>query len=264
MKITLIGLALAGAVATGAQAHIVLDPQAAAPDTRQVLRFVVGHGCNGQPTTTLRIEPPSGLSMAAAHDKPGWTLQVEKAHGRVTAVTWRGALPPGQRDAFELEVRTPAKVGPVAIPVIQTCGEEVVRWAEPIPADGPKPPHPAPVLTVGAPAAAAPAPAPVDRLPAGIQRLADGGLADQAGKPLYIFDNDVMVGMSHCVGQCARTWPPLIAPREAKPFGPWTLVIREDGARQWALKDKPLYVFADDTPGQPPKGEAAANWKRAK
>jgi predicted lipoprotein with Yx(FWY)xxD motif len=99
-------------------------------------------------------------------------------------------------------------------------------------------------------------------LPAGVKR-ADGGLTDAAGKPLYTFVMDTMKGMSHCTGPCATAWPPLIAAPGAKPFGDWTLVTREDGSKQWALKDKPLYTFAKDEAGKPGTGEAISNWKLA-
>ena len=29
----------------------------------------------------------------------------------------------------------------------------------------------------------------------------------------------------------------------AKPFGAWSVIIRADGAKQWAIKGRPLYSF---------------------
>ena len=100
-------------------------------------------------------------------------------------------------------------------------------------------------------------------LPAGVQWKA-GSFADKAGKPLYTFNFDTMVGMSHCEGDCAQMWPPLIASKDAKPFGDWTLVTRENGEKQWAYKTKPLYTYSKDEPGGAPKGLEAPNWKLAK
>jgi predicted lipoprotein with Yx(FWY)xxD motif len=90
--------------------------------------------------------------------------------------------------------------------------------------------------------------------PAEVQVKA-GVYEDQKGLPLYTFDNDTMVGMSHCAGECAKHWPPLAAPAGAKADGDWTLVNREDGVTQWAFKGKPLYTFAGDKPGEAPKGD---------
>jgi predicted lipoprotein with Yx(FWY)xxD motif len=118
-------------------------------------------------------------------------------------------------------------------------------------------------LTLAAQAPPAP-PSSAEQLPTGVQRLADGGLADAAGKALYTFDYDTMIGMSHCEDDCARMWPPLAAPGTAKPFGDWTLIPRADGGPQWAYKNKPLYTYSQDRPGQPARGLEAPNWKRAK
>ena len=98
--------------------------------------------------------------------------------------------------------------------------------------------------------------------PAGVHP-AFGGLVDARGLALYTFDWDTMKGMSHCVGECAHDWPPLKAGPEAKPVGDWTIIIREDGARQWAYKDKPIYTYANDTAGKAGIGEAVDNWKLA-
>lgn len=103
-----------------------------------------------------------------------------------------------------------------------------------------------------------------ERLPKGVQRLADGGLSDGSGLPLYTFNYDTMVGMSHCEDDCSRMWPPLLAPKGAKAFGDWTLVPRMNGSLQWALRDKPLYTYAQDKPLAPAKGLEAPNWKLAK
>jgi predicted lipoprotein with Yx(FWY)xxD motif len=69
---------------------------------------------------------------------------------------------------------------------------------------------------------------------------------DPAGKTLYSTDRDVEPGKSSCAGECATTWPPAIAPGDAKPVGHWSVVKREDGAQQWAYKGKPLYTYAKD------------------
>jgi predicted lipoprotein with Yx(FWY)xxD motif len=98
--------------------------------------------------------------------------------------------------------------------------------------------------------------------PSGVH-TANGALADAADHPLYTFNFDTMKGMSHCTGPCAKAWPPFLAPADAAPAGDWTIIVREDGSRQWAYKDKPLYTFSKDQPGKPGTGGAAQNWKLA-
>jgi len=74
-------------------------------------------------------------------------------------------------------------------------------------------------------------------------------LTDAEGMTLYTFDQDSR-GKSACTGHCADVWPPLAAEAGDKPGGGYTIITRDDGSKQWAYKDKPLYTFArDQKPG---------------
>jgi predicted lipoprotein with Yx(FWY)xxD motif len=95
-------------------------------------------------------------------------------------------------------------------------------------------------------------------MPAGVKTV-NGALADAAGKPLYTWDIDTMVGMSHCETDCAAMWPPLKAPKTAKPMGDWSPISRADGSMQWTYKTKPLYTYSGDTAGAAPTGEKVSN-----
>ena len=68
-----------------------------------------------------------------------------------------------------------------------------------------------------------------------------------AGLPLYLSEAD-SPGKSACYGRCAMQWIPLIAPATEKALGQWTIVVRRDGARQWAFKGRPIYTHIHDTP----------------
>jgi predicted lipoprotein with Yx(FWY)xxD motif len=256
-------LARAGA----AGAHIAVAPTTAAPGATETLSFIVGHGCDGQPTTALRVEAPKAVTAVEPQSKPGWTSGVETLADGGRAVTWRGGEPLTKADSFAVRVRLPSQGGRVAFVVVQSCGGTTVRWDEPVAADGPKPKHPTPLVTLaasGAAPASTAAPAAGERLPTGVQRQADGTLADAAGKALYTFNFDTMVGMSHCEDDCAKMWPPLAAPKAAKAFGDWSVIPRPDGSAQWAYRTKPLYTYSQDRPGQPARGLEAPNWSRAK
>lgn len=69
---------------------------------------------------------------------------------------------------------------------------------------------------------------------------------DNRGMTLYTFDGDTAAGKSACAGPCEKIWRPLKAAELAKPIGDWTVVIRDDGSRQWAFKGKPIYAFSGD------------------
>ena len=75
----------------------------------------------------------------------------------------------------------------------------------------------------------------------------DGLLADAKGMTLYVFDKDAAgSGKSACNGPCANNWPPLVAAEGDKASGDWSVIVRDDGRRQWAFKGKPVYTWVKD------------------
>jgi predicted lipoprotein with Yx(FWY)xxD motif len=75
----------------------------------------------------------------------------------------------------------------------------------------------------------------------------DGVLVGPNGMTLYTFDRDTAgSGKSVCNGPCATNWPPLMAAAGASASGDWSIVIRDDGGRQWAHKGKPVYYWVKD------------------
>ena len=97
-------------------------------------------------------------------------------------------------------------------------------------------------------------------------RSADGVLIGPDGKTLYTFTKDkVGSGESACYDKCAQNWPPLAVAPTAKPAGDYTIIIRKDGARQWAYKGAPLYYFIKDMkPGDKTGDGVAGAWKLAR
>ena len=77
--------------------------------------------------------------------------------------------------------------------------------------------------------------------------LASGALVAPSGMTLYTFDKDAAnSGKSTCNGPCAALWPPLMATAADQPVGAYSIVTRDDGARQWAYKGKPVYTYKAD------------------
>lgn len=119
------------------------------------------------------------------------------------------------------------------------------------------------VLLLGLLAApAAPAAEPLPSDPPIRQR--SGILVDLKGRGLYTFDKDTVPGKSQCNNQCRLLWPPLVADDQAVPKGPFTVITRDDGSRQWAFKDKPLYRWASDKTRGDAGGERVTGWKLVK
>ena len=99
-------------------------------------------------------------------------------------------------------------------------------------------------------------------------KMGDSGmgkvLTDSKGMTLYTFDRDAP-GKSNCNGQCAQNWPPLMASADAKSMGDWTVVTRDDGAKMWAYKGKPVYTWAKDAKAGDTTGDGVNNvWHVAK
>jgi predicted lipoprotein with Yx(FWY)xxD motif len=91
---------------------------------------------------------------------------------------------------------------------------------------------------LGACASMAPAPASV----------ANGVLVGPNGMTLYTFDKDTAdSGKSVCNGPCATNWPPLMAAEGDKAAAGYSIITRDDGKKQWAIKGKPLYYWVKDT-----------------
>lgn len=97
-------------------------------------------------------------------------------------------------------------------------------------------------------------------------KMAGGMLTNAAGMTLYTFDKDTAgSGKSACNGPCAANWPPLVAQGSDRPAGDYSIVLREDGAWQWAFKGKPLHLWSKDQKPGDKSGDGFNNvWHVAK
>jgi predicted lipoprotein with Yx(FWY)xxD motif len=68
--------------------------------------------------------------------------------------------------------------------------------------------------------------------------------------PLYMSTADPP-GKSSCSAACAKKWLPVIAEADAKTVGDWSIIVREDGQRQWAFKNHPVYSHVNDSSEHP-------------
>lgn len=97
-------------------------------------------------------------------------------------------------------------------------------------------------------------------------RVSDGVLVGPNGMTLYTFDRDAAGGgKSVCNGPCATNWPPLMASASDRPQGDWTIVVRDDGSRQWAWRGKPVYYWIRDAKPGDRTGDGVNNaWRLAR
>jgi predicted lipoprotein with Yx(FWY)xxD motif len=80
-----------------------------------------------------------------------------------------------------------------------------------------------------------------------VVKMSNDILVNADGMTLYTFDNDVAnSGKSACNGPCATLWPPALVAADAQTEGELSIVIRDDGSKQWAYKGMPIYTYAED------------------
>ena len=76
---------------------------------------------------------------------------------------------------------------------------------------------------------------------------------------VYAFAGDTAESTS-CVGECARTWEPVIAPALAHAGGEWSILERSPGVRQWVFRGKPLYTNVLDQHSWSQQGSDFDGW----
>jgi predicted lipoprotein with Yx(FWY)xxD motif len=114
-------------------------------------------------------------------------------------------------------------------------------------------------LALGSPAWSQDPPAPLKAAKAGNLGTI---LVGPGGMTVYTFASDKGDGKSACTGSCARKWPP-VAPAAGAPAvkPPLSVIVRDDGSKQYAWKGKPLYYYADDKkPGDTTGHEVGRSW----
>ena len=147
------GVGLAVAVSTSAAAHVSIQEDEVAAGSSAIVTFAFSHGCEGSPTTQLRIQMPESIPTVAPTINANWDVEkvtetldtpIEGAHGeqiteRVSEVVYTARTPveDGFRDTFELSLTVPEDAAGETIyfPTIQTCEGGETAWIE-IPAEG--------------------------------------------------------------------------------------------------------------------------------
>lgn len=147
-KRILLALAALTATLAPASAHVTLETQEAKVGSSYKAVFRVGHGCEGAPTTTLRVRIPDGVISVKPMPKAGWEIETKtEPYGKtfdyygtpltegVREVVWSGgSLPDAFYDEFVMRVYlTPdlATGEKLWFPVVQECPDgKAERWIE--------------------------------------------------------------------------------------------------------------------------------------
>lgn len=134
-------------------AHVTLEQKTALTGSYYKAVLMVGHGCEGSATKSIKVKIPEGLNGAKPMPKRGWNIgvKVEKlvtpyeSHGKtitedVTEIIWVATgremfLADAHFDEFVLRGKLHDKAGPMWFKVYQSCEKGQNDWAE-IPASG--------------------------------------------------------------------------------------------------------------------------------
>lgn len=133
---------------TASFAHVALDEPAALAGRSYKAALRLGHGCEGSPTTAVKVLIPAGFQGAKPMPKAGWSLSTTVAklakpydsHGKtisedVTEITWTANskdswLADAWYEEFMLRGGLPAEAGAMWFKVLQTCEKGRNDWVQ--------------------------------------------------------------------------------------------------------------------------------------
>lgn len=190
-----------------ADAHVKITPNTAAPGDDIQVTFRVPNESESAGTVRVEIDLPTKTPFADASYQPvaGWTarivraklakpivndgVKVTEAPVTIVYVANKGvSIKPGQFQEFPIALDLTPDTGRVAFPTIQTYSDgTVVKWNEPVPADGQEPDHPAPTLYIND--------APPTNTESGIAIAATNDAASTAGAALILGTTGLALGV---------------------------------------------------------------------
>ena len=95
--------------------------------------------------------------------------------------------------------------------------------------------------------------------------IRNGIFTDGRGMALYVSDTDRAPDVSSCYDNCGPNWPAFNPAETDRDTGEWKIITRDDGTKQWAYKQKPVYRFLLDRQPGDVKGNGIGNvWHAAR
>lgn len=109
-------------------AHVVVTPAQAAIGSETEFNVSVPNEREAA-VTSLKLDVPAGLDEVEPDVISGWTITTDKSGDDVTAITWTGNIPVGQREDFGFKAQLPAKASELDWKAYQTYADgTVVSW----------------------------------------------------------------------------------------------------------------------------------------
>lgn len=151
-----------------AQAHMAVVPSEVPAGSSFTAGFAVGHGCDGSPTTVVKLSIPAGILSVKPVAKPGWDIEIVSGDyataqtlnggpvtSGVTQINWTGgSLPDAWYDDFAIHGSLSDDIAAgstIHFPIVQECENGgVYRWIT-IEGEGEEADEPAPQIHIGEP-----------------------------------------------------------------------------------------------------------------
>ena len=129
--------------ATPSFAHVEVSDSSVEADGQATVAFSFHHGCAGEPTTSLRIQVPTGVSDVVPAPVDGW-----QAASNAQEFSWTGgSVPDGQEATFTATMRVTGAAGTtIWFPTVQGCPSAEETWIEITPPGGAEPENVAPSI----------------------------------------------------------------------------------------------------------------------
>ena len=152
-------LAVVGVVALGTPtlAHVEVSDSSVEADGQATVAFSFHHGCAGEPTTSLRIQVPAGVSDVVPQPVDGW-----QAASSAQEFSWTGgSVADGQEATFTATIRVTGAAGTtIWFPTVQGCPSAEETWIEITAPGGAEPENVAPSIELAATVGTTATPAP--------------------------------------------------------------------------------------------------------
>jgi uncharacterized protein YcnI len=151
IRLPLVALAVLILGAPPAFAHVEVGGSSVAPSGVATVTFTFDHGCSGQPTTSLRMQIPDGVTDVVPGAADGWQTAVTP-----TEFSWTGGSVPDHQEAeFTATMQVSGAAGTtIWFPTVQGCPSGEEAWIEIPAAGGAEPENVAPSIVLTADIAA--------------------------------------------------------------------------------------------------------------
>ncbi|ADG05124.1 nuclear export factor GLE1 [Kyrpidia tusciae DSM 2912] len=117
-----------------ASAHVTVWPKESRPGAWEKYTVRVPTE-KDVPTVKIVLKVPDGVSVESMEPVPGWSYDLQKENGRVTAVVWQAAgegIKPGEFQEFSFQAKNPQQSGELSWKAYQYYKDgSVVEWTGP-------------------------------------------------------------------------------------------------------------------------------------